>query len=74
MKGSRRGAPPLEDESIAAQLMRVRDEKGNTLPHGRQWSELSIFFYAGVSPAFLCPQQNKKSISCHHATYPFTPF
>ncbi len=27
--------------------MRVHDKAGNALPHARQWSELSIFFYAG---------------------------
>jgi hypothetical protein len=44
-----RGHPSAEDDSVAAQLMRVKDDKGNFLPHARQWSELSIFFYAGVS-------------------------
>lgn len=29
--------------------MRVHDKTGKPLPHARQWSELSIFFYAGVS-------------------------
>ena len=43
-----RGPPSPEDESIAAHLMRVHDKAGNPLPHARQWSELSIFFYAGV--------------------------
>ncbi|BDA44790.1 probable Dynein assembly factor 1, axonemal at C-terminar half [Coccomyxa sp. Obi] len=42
-----RGPPSPDDESIAAHLMRVRDKAGNALPHARQWSELSIFFYAG---------------------------
>ncbi|CAL8469473.1 g9014 [Coccomyxa elongata] len=43
------GPPSPKDESIAAHLMRVHDKAGNALPHARQWSELSIFFYAGVS-------------------------
>ena len=34
--------------SLAAHLMRVRDPDGRLLPHARQWSELSIFFYAGM--------------------------
>lgn len=46
----------MEDESIAAQLMRVRDDKGNLLPHARQWSELSVFFYAGVSSTSVSHQ------------------
>ena len=28
--------------------MRVRDDDGKLLPHARQWSELSVFFYAGM--------------------------
>ena len=43
-----RGTPDLRDESLAAHLMRVRDEDGRLLPHARQWSELSVFFYAGM--------------------------
>ena len=44
----RRGTPDPKDESLAAHLMRVRDERGKLLPHTRQWSELSVFFYAGM--------------------------
>ena len=43
-----RGTPDPRDESLAAHLMRVRDPNGRLLPHARQWSELSIFFYAGM--------------------------
>ena len=43
-----RGTPDPKDESLAAHLMRVRDEQGKLLPHTRQWSELSVFFYAGM--------------------------
>jgi hypothetical protein len=43
-----RGTPDPKDESLAAHLMRVRDEQGKLLPHARQWSELSVFFYAGM--------------------------
>ena len=43
-----RGTPDPRDESLAAHLMRVRDPDGRLLPHARQWSELSIFFYAGM--------------------------
>ncbi|CAK0784537.1 hypothetical protein CVIRNUC_007741 [Coccomyxa viridis] len=43
-----RGAPDPRDESLAAHLMRVRDPDGRLLAHARQWSELSIFFYAGM--------------------------
>ncbi|CAL5229620.1 g12983 [Coccomyxa viridis] len=43
-----RGTPDPRDESLAAHLMRVRDEDGRLLPHARQWSELSVFFYAGM--------------------------
>ncbi len=37
-----------EDCSIGGHLMRVRDTAGQPLPYVRLWSELSIFFYAGV--------------------------
>ena len=43
-----RGTPDPRDESLAAHLMRVQDPDGRLLPHARQWSELSIFFYAGM--------------------------
>ena len=43
-----RGTPDPRDESLAAHLMRVRDDTGQLLPHARQWSELSVFFYAGM--------------------------
>lgn len=46
--GPRRGTPDAKDESLAAHLMRVRGEGGALLPHTRQWSELSVFFYAGM--------------------------
>lgn len=56
-----RGPPAPEDESIAAHLMRVHDKAGNPLPHARQWSELSIFFYAGVSLHSACHQPHARS-------------
>ena len=37
-----------EDCSIGAHLMRVRDGSGQPLPFVRLWSELSIFFMAGM--------------------------
>ena len=43
-----RGTPDPRDESLAAHLMRVRGPDGRLLAHARQWSELSIFFYAGM--------------------------
>lgn len=44
----RRGTLDPRDESLAAHLMRVRDDRGQLLPYARQWSELSVFFYAGM--------------------------
>ncbi|KAK9908008.1 hypothetical protein WJX75_001429 [Coccomyxa subellipsoidea] len=43
-----RGEPAEGEHSIAAHLMRTRDEKGQPIPDVRIWSELSIFFFAGV--------------------------
>lgn len=37
-----------EDWSIGGHLMRVRDAAGRPLPFVRLWSELSIFFMAGM--------------------------
>ena len=37
-----------EDPSIGGHLLRVRDEQGGPLPFARLWSELSIFFMAGM--------------------------
>ncbi|CAL8464901.1 g4436 [Coccomyxa elongata] len=37
-----------EDCSIGGHLMRVRDAAGQPLPYVRLWSELSIFFMAGM--------------------------
>ena len=37
-----------EDASIGGHLLRVRDAAGRPLPFARLWSELSIFFMAGM--------------------------
>ncbi len=39
---------PEEDASIGGHLLRVRDGAGAPLPFARLWSELSIFFMAGM--------------------------
>jgi hypothetical protein len=43
-----RGPPEEGDATIAAHLLRIRDEAGRPLPRMRMWSELSIFFFAGA--------------------------
>ena len=40
--------PPEEDCSIGGHLLRIRDGGGRPLPFTRLWSELSIFFMAGM--------------------------
>ncbi|CAL8469476.1 g9017 [Coccomyxa elongata] len=43
-----RGAPAEEENSIAAHLVRTRDDQGRPIPDVRIWSEMSIFFFAGT--------------------------
>eukprot|EP00884_Botryococcus_braunii_P001148 jgi/Botrbrau1/11033/Bobra.92_2s0006.1 len=43
-----RPVPPESDTSIWANLMRVRDKEGKPLSTGRLWSEVSVFFIAGM--------------------------
>ncbi|KAK9836090.1 hypothetical protein WJX81_000576 [Elliptochloris bilobata] len=44
-----RGEPDQGDESVAALLFRLRDPStGQPLPRARLWSEMSIFFLAGM--------------------------
>ena len=42
-----RGAPSDDEHSIAAYLMRTKDENGHPIPRVRVWSEMSMFFFAG---------------------------
>ncbi len=45
-----RGPPADDEQSIAAHLMRTRDDKGRPIPRVRLWSEMSMFFFAGLAP------------------------
>ena len=47
--GARRGRQDLEkDASIGNHLMHLHQREHNPLPFTRMWSELSIFFMAGM--------------------------
>ena len=39
---------PCNKDTIAAHLLSIRDAEGAPLPPARLWSEVSIFFLAGV--------------------------